>query len=519
MSPLLPRCVCGSTAVQAEERHGIPLWRCPSCGVLRQEVHLTLTELAHWYRVQYYRGIYKHTVEHDWDVARVRQAAYHLPAGIKLLDVGAGNGAFVGVMREAGVDAWGQDLAEQSDGPYVYVGALEDVAFPTDEFDVVTVHDVLEHVPDPVLFLAEIRRVLKPGGKLIVDFPNFWTASGRHHWKLIEHLWYFTPDEVHQLLQTAGFTVKNSRVPIPSKVVFTAEVPAKVRPSIMVPSGIGDAYWVMTKLPGFLRFHGLEQPDVWVQDAGGPKRTVPYLRTLPLIHAAGYKVAPQGPIFQEAYMRKGRTVFPKVLGVDYFIAYNGVMRYGVSLEEADPEYGVDWYPRMHVSKSARAFQQRMAKVAPYAVCFFTNSGMYQHWLAEYGTEAIWQTLRELQTKLGLRIVMMGAEWDRGSTGDFTAQRDPSWINLVGETSFDEMLGLISGAALVFGWPAGNTLLGPTLGVPTVLVWNKYFDRRFWTNCAPPGTLYSVLDSKDLTAHAVVAAAGELFTREIVRAAG
>jgi hypothetical protein len=61
--------------------------------------------------------------------------------------------------------------------------------------------------------------------------------------------------------------------PLTSKIVVFADRREEKRPQILVPSGIGDAYWVLTKLPGFLRANNLGMPDVWVQDAAkGVKR-------------------------------------------------------------------------------------------------------------------------------------------------------------------------------------------------------------------------------------------------------
>ena len=46
---------------------------------------------------------------------------------------------------------------------------MEGAAFPEETFDVVTMFDVLEHVPDPLAFLSVARRALKPGGHFYFD--------------------------------------------------------------------------------------------------------------------------------------------------------------------------------------------------------------------------------------------------------------------------------------------------------------------------------------------------------------
>jgi len=487
---------------------------------------MTEVQLAEWYREVYFPqpakmssrardGIYQHTYDHDYEVALKRLAAYKLPEGIKLLDVGAGNGAFVNAAVTHGkLDAWGQDLAQQSDGPRIYAEALAEVAFPTDDFDVITIHDVLEHIPDPIAMLKEIRRILKPGGKLIVDFPRFWHESGRHHWKPVEHLWCLDEQQLNHLLRQAGFLVTHWDHPIESKIVMVAEATQQTRPQILVPAGIGDSYWVLVKLPGFLKAHGLEMPDLWVQDMG-PKRTEPFLKTVPFVHSAGYKVSHRDRIFHEAYMTDGRTVFPGVLGVDYFIAYNGILRAGKSLAEVDPQYGCDWYPKIHVSKEAQEFQAKLEAGGPYAVCFFTLSGMYTNWLNEFGPEGIFTSCVKINKELGLRIVMVGAEWDKNSLGDqmaYRAQSNSDWVNLISQTSFDQLLGAILGASLIYGWPAGNTLLGPVLNIPTALVWNRYFRSAMWTNTAPPDSPYVALDTAGLTPEIVVDQARKVMGR-------
>jgi SAM-dependent methyltransferase len=505
---LLPHCVCGSPSASARQLHGLPVLECV-CGILRQDVGMTAEQYGAWYGQQYHAGVYTHTPEQDLRASVFRLNRYGLPRGTRLLDVGSGTGVLVRVARsDFGLDAWGQDLAAQSDGEHVYVGELAEIGFPTEDFDVVTVHDVLEHVPDPLAFLAEIKRVLKPGGRLIVDFPRFHSEHGLHHWKPVEHLWLWSEEQLVRILQQAGFQAEETYYPIPSKFTVIAGAPRVARMTILVPSGIGDAYWVMVKLPGFMRAHGItEPPNIVAQDSGGPKRTEPYIRTLPMVRSAGYKWMPTGnAMFHEAYMRNARTVFPKPFAdVDYFIAYNGVTRAGRSLSEVDPEWVPQWRPRMFVSKEAIAFRKRLEAGGPYCLVYFAEAGMYRRWLSEYQPNAIAATLRQIANTFGVRIVFLGAEWDRGLIGQDVAKMNPEWEDLIGQTSFDQMLGAIDGAWGVFGFPAGNTILAAVRNVPTVLIWNSYFHQGFWANACPPDSPYVALDSSGLQPPAVIEA--------------
>lgn len=498
---LLPKCVCGSARAEYQLRFDIPTLCCTECGIVRQDVPMTQEELAAWYRTEYFNGPYYHSKAHDEQVAVIRLAAY-LRDGVvtptsTVLDCGSGNGAFVEVLRGAGIPAWGQDLAEDAESPFVYTGALEDIGFPTDAFDVVTVHDVLEHIVDPSTWLKELSRVCRPGGTLIVDFPRFWHDLGRHHWKPVQHLWMFDEGQLIALIESAGFDVERVQNPIESKVVVYATRRAEKRVQVLTPAGIGDTYWSLTKLPGLLRAigHEGEIADVWVQDSGGPKRTEPFLRTIPTVHAAGYKwLHSNDPLFKEAYMRDARTVFPDVLGVDYFVAYNGVMRAGKRLEDVDTTFGVDWYPRMFVSKEALAMQAAIAANGPYAVVYVVGHGMYQHWLQEFSRNAIFETLRRLQQETGLRLVFVGAEWDKGSEGEALVAQNPSWVNLTGQTSYDQLLGVLRGASLVTGFPSGLTIMGAVLRRPTLLFWNHYFVEGFWKAACPATGKYETVDT-------------------------
>lgn len=95
----------------------------------------------------------------------------------------------------------------------VIAGRLEEAPFAAGRFDVITMFDVLEHVPSPKTFLAKARRLLVPGGRLVIETPNMagWlprVMGKRHPWvRPPEHLTYFTPPTLRLLLEQCGFLV------------------------------------------------------------------------------------------------------------------------------------------------------------------------------------------------------------------------------------------------------------------------------------------------------------------------
>jgi SAM-dependent methyltransferase len=142
-----------------------------------------------------------------------------LVAGGRYLDVGCGLGEMVAGMARLGMNAEGVEPSRvavdraQGLGLKVFHGMLQDACYPDAAFDSVSMYHVLEHTPDPVTVLAECRRILKPGGELLVGVPNFesrvrglvgwcWTALD-----LPRHLQHFTPDSLERAARRAGLAV------------------------------------------------------------------------------------------------------------------------------------------------------------------------------------------------------------------------------------------------------------------------------------------------------------------------
>lgn len=136
-----------------------------------------------------------------------------------ILDVGTAGGSFLAVAQRAGWQVFGCEpnrwMAEWGQTHYgleILAGTVHDLQLPADSIDVVTLWDVLEHVPDPARDLAACHRVLKPGGLLVVNYPDIDSLVARlmgRRWVFLLsiHLWYFTPTTIAKVLDQAGFRV------------------------------------------------------------------------------------------------------------------------------------------------------------------------------------------------------------------------------------------------------------------------------------------------------------------------
>jgi SAM-dependent methyltransferase len=102
------------------------------------------------------------------------------------------------VRRHFAGDYVGVDMR---DGPGVdIVGTADALPFPDGAFDVVVSTEMLEHDPSPWLSLAEMRRVLRPGGHLLLTTRG--NGFGEHHEP--DDFWRFMPGSMPRLLELAG---------------------------------------------------------------------------------------------------------------------------------------------------------------------------------------------------------------------------------------------------------------------------------------------------------------------------
>ena len=138
----------------------------------------------------------------------------------RLLDIGCGKGYFIASARENGWESIGIDLspfdikfATEELNQKAISGELFSANFPDNYFDVITLFDTIEHLRDPALYLKEIFRILRPGGLLYLETPNFNSFPRRlwnRRWSVFFpwHFYYFTPKTLKNILSQFGFKIK-----------------------------------------------------------------------------------------------------------------------------------------------------------------------------------------------------------------------------------------------------------------------------------------------------------------------
>jgi SAM-dependent methyltransferase len=227
LNGLITKCICGQddeTKFIPAIINKIPVNLCKSCCAYHQHVDFSESDLNLWYEQEYdkqHHAADRYT--HDRQIAKLRLETYSKKFPFKkakLLDIGCNNGAFVDEACAWGFDAYGNEINPNIANARTFSGTLFDCDFKVGDYDMITMHDLLEHVTDPVKYLNEVHRILKDTGVFIVDFPRFFSEAGKHHWKKIEHLWMLDEQRLKDLLVSCNFQVAAEDRPIPSKIVY-----------------------------------------------------------------------------------------------------------------------------------------------------------------------------------------------------------------------------------------------------------------------------------------------------------
>jgi len=218
-----PLCQCEiHTLFDQRVSFGVPVHYaiCARCGFVFQPVDKLAQELEDFYSVDY-RLIYQGTESptNKDQVTQARRAAHllevlsarRITSLHRALDVGSSAGAFLLKLREAygcqavGVEpgsAYRQQAVDR--GLQVYASLDEMAEVETERFDLISLVHVLEHLPDPLETLAELRRKwLAPQGWLLLEVPNLYVHDALE----LAHLSACTAHSLRQMTVQAGYQV------------------------------------------------------------------------------------------------------------------------------------------------------------------------------------------------------------------------------------------------------------------------------------------------------------------------
>ena len=193
---------------------------CRSCNLVYVNPQPNESELEEFYSDEfdysYMLALDKHTV------GEARLELSHLLKHVKngrLLDVGCGIGIFLSQACQY-FDVEGTELsqtcadfARERFALTVHSGDLIELKLPGESFDVVTMYHVLEHLPKPRRYLAEVWRLLKPGGLLVLVVPNVAGWQFRllgKWWEWVtppKHLYYYSSETLGRLLTDQSFVM------------------------------------------------------------------------------------------------------------------------------------------------------------------------------------------------------------------------------------------------------------------------------------------------------------------------
>ena len=167
---------------------------------------LFAVEESHWWHIGR-RRIIGSFVKEICDQVKDRRA--------HILDVGCGTGANLVLLSEFG-EAEGVDVSPDALAfcrerglDNVRLGAAEALPYEDNEFDLVTALDVVEHIDDDVAGLREMRRVLRPGGRVLLFVPTFMFLWGLQD-EVSHHRRRYRLNELRQAVTAAGFEVERT---------------------------------------------------------------------------------------------------------------------------------------------------------------------------------------------------------------------------------------------------------------------------------------------------------------------
>jgi len=259
--PVFRACnLCGNTGPKLLwERNGYAIVECSRCGLQYVGQNPEDIDFATLYSESYYTGgggqvfadyVGEERARRASARRKLRSMRLRTPRSGRLLDVGCAAGFFLVEARRyfepqgVEISEFSSGVARERFGLDVFTGTLQDAKFTADSFDVITMWDVVEHLPDPKTVLIEASRVLRPGGSLVLttgDVGSRYARRAGPNWHLLEppwHQYYFSRATMSAMGAAAGLRLQAcTSIGVASDLRVLRSLPGRVATNLL---GLGD---------------------------------------------------------------------------------------------------------------------------------------------------------------------------------------------------------------------------------------------------------------------------------------
>lgn len=217
------------------------LVKCNNCGLIYQNPRPTQDEIREAYPAIYEAfnldqkksWLETKVVQHGLEKRSKAITSIKKTPG-RLLDIGCSTGLFLHTMQSkyrwesygVEINEYAATIAREKHHLNIFLGSLEQASYPAAFFDAVTLWDTLEHLPDPISTLLEIKRIIKSDGVLVVRVPNYDSWDARIFgpaWAGLDvprHFFVFSRSSLVKLFEKSGFTTPKLNCKIGSMPMF-----------------------------------------------------------------------------------------------------------------------------------------------------------------------------------------------------------------------------------------------------------------------------------------------------------
>jgi len=254
----------------------------------------------------------------------------------------------------------------------------------------------------------------------------------------------------------------------------------------LVPQGIGDSLWAMTKMQAIAKDHGENCIDVYLACSNPncpiESRALPFVRRFEFVRFAEMMPVPillPGDVAEDGYYRYHGDGWDKQQGLDVFwLVPNAPLERGQRLESWLPHHETRWdIAKDFMFKTSEIQEASDQRSSGKFACFYlgplAGNTSWGHNRGPMWTPDDWRELARMCIRQGIQPVAVGSDWDRPYFEQFA--KGGLFYDAVGKWGIGQTFAVCREAEFVIGYQSGIPIFSVYLGVPTATWWRPRGD--------------------------------------------